>query len=213
MFAGVSYLFTLLKIVNKLLECTVHNHNPLIKRSLQFSPIHMKPNDGHDQAVPARIVDTRMKLLNSISRLLTSSLSATIHEASQKAMLKLLLCKPRNTITRIFGSELISRSHFPNKGILLMDAEDNNSFSNLLIYNDEQKRLELNGYPLQRGEKIELRLMGYWIAGTIQSDAGGWYLLTYDYVGIRLNAGLTARRPRYVLTIPPPREQFPSAFS
>jgi hypothetical protein len=83
-----------------------------------------------------------------------------------------------------------------------MDTEDTKNFCGLLVYNDEQKRLELKGYPLQRGEKIEIRLMGYWIPGFIQVDKGGWYLLTYDYVGIRLRAGLTARRFRHLLTFP-----------
>jgi hypothetical protein len=94
-----------------------------------------------------------------------------------------------------------------------MDVQDNRNFSGPLVYNDEQKRLELKGYPLRCGEKIEIRLMGYWIPGSIQLDKGGWYLLTYDYVGIRLRAGLTARRFHRLLTFPSPPEQFPNAFS
>lgn len=94
-----------------------------------------------------------------------------------------------------------------------MDAQDSRNFSGPLVYNDEQKRLELKGHPLLQGEKIEIRLMGFWIPGSIQLDKGGWYLLTYDYVGIRLHAGLTARLLRHVLTFPSPSEQFPNAFS
>lgn len=94
-----------------------------------------------------------------------------------------------------------------------MDVQDSRSFSGPLVYNGEQKRLELKGYPLQQGERIEIRLMGSWIPGSIQLDKGGWYLLTYDYVGIRLRAGLTARHVRHMLTFPSPPEAFPNAFS
>lgn len=94
-----------------------------------------------------------------------------------------------------------------------MDVQDNRNFSGPLIYNDEEKCLELKGYPLQYGEKIEIRLMGYWIPGSIQLDKGGWYLLTYDYVGIRLRAGLTVRRCSQRLTTSSPAKQFPNAFS
>lgn len=94
-----------------------------------------------------------------------------------------------------------------------MDVQNSKSFSGPLIYNDEQKRLELKEYPLTQGERIEIRLMGYWIPGSIQLDKGGWYLLTYDYVGIRLHAGLTARRLQNMLSFPSSPEEFPNAFS
>jgi Domain of unknown function (DUF5348) len=125
--------------------------------------------------------------------------------------LKLFLYKPRNTNTCYFGIHLISEYLF-FKGIF-MDVQDNRKSSGPLIYNDEQKQLELKGYPLQRGERIEIRLMGYWIPGSIQLDKGGWYLLTYDYVGIRLHAGLMARRLRHEFTFLSASEQFPNALS
>lgn len=94
-----------------------------------------------------------------------------------------------------------------------MDVQDSRSSSGPLVYNDEQKRLELKEYPLLQGERIEIRLMGHWIPGSMQLDKGGWYLLTYDYVGIRLHAGLTARRLHHMLTFPSSSEECPNAFS
>lgn len=62
-----------------------------------------------------------------------------------------------------------------------------------LIYNSEYNCLELDGYELQTGENIEIRVFGSWIPGQIAVDAGGWYLFTLDHVGIRLHTGLPAR--------------------
>jgi hypothetical protein len=70
-----------------------------------------------------------------------------------------------------------------------------NDFSGIITYNDEQQMLEINGDPLQQNEQVEITVMGYWIAGSVQQDTGGWYLLTDDEVGIRLRTGLRARRP------------------
>ncbi len=53
--------------------------------------------------------------------------------------------------------------------------------------------LELNGDRLKPGDGLELCVFGHWIAGRVDVDAGGWYLLTRDHVGIRLRAGLRAR--------------------
>lgn len=57
--------------------------------------------------------------------------------------------------------------------------------------------LELNGEPLRCGEPLELRVMGYWLRGTLCVDSGGWFLQTADQVGIRLRSGLPARRPSH----------------
>jgi hypothetical protein len=67
-------------------------------------------------------------------------------------------------------------------------------FSGIITCTDEQQYLEINGHPLQRNEQIEIAVMGYWIAGSVQQDKGGWYLLTDDEIGIRLRTGLRARR-------------------
>jgi Domain of unknown function (DUF5348) len=63
----------------------------------------------------------------------------------------------------------------------------------LLTYNHEKKHLELNNILLRCGTSIEIRVIGYWIPGSVQHDNGGWYLLTVDHVGLRLHPGLTAR--------------------
>ncbi|GHO90230.1 hypothetical protein KSF_002780 [Reticulibacter mediterranei] len=70
-------------------------------------------------------------------------------------------------------------------------------FSGVIICTDEYQWLEISGSPLQMNEQIEIAVMGYWITGSIQRDAGGWYLLTDDEVGIRLRTGLRARRPLF----------------
>jgi hypothetical protein len=66
-----------------------------------------------------------------------------------------------------------------------------------LAYNLEHKRLELNGNLLHYGDRLELRILGYWIPGQIAHDDAGWYLCTHDGVGVRLRSGLTARYNTY----------------
>ena len=75
-------------------------------------------------------------------------------------------------------------------------ADDSNNTqiaTGTLIYNSECNCLELDGYELQSGENIEIRVFGSWIPGQIAVDSGGWYLFTLDHVGIRLHTGLPAR--------------------
>jgi CheY-like chemotaxis protein len=67
---------------------------------------------------------------------------------------------------------------------------------NRLIYNQEQNCLELHGSLLQVGDVIEVAIMGHWIPGQVHRDASGWYLLTLDHVGIRLQPGVHARFER-----------------
>src|ERR671931_177999 len=62
-----------------------------------------------------------------------------------------------------------------------------------LIIHEKDGLLELNGFLLQTGDQVEIRLMGGFIPGTIAHDQRGWYLLTSNSVGIRLQAGLHAR--------------------
>ena len=65
--------------------------------------------------------------------------------------------------------------------------------SGTLIHHQEQKLLELNGLALRQKERVEVRIMGHWIAGQLGKDAKGWHLTTSDKVEIRLRSGLTAR--------------------
>ena len=65
--------------------------------------------------------------------------------------------------------------------------------SGTLIYHQEPKRLELKGLALRQRERVEVRIMGHWIAGQLGKDAKGWHLTTSDKVEIRLRSGLTAR--------------------
>src|SRR2546421_7195164 len=62
-----------------------------------------------------------------------------------------------------------------------------------LMYNSERDSLELDAYELQKGERVEISVFGYWIPGQVASDTSGWHLLTPDQVEIRLHSGLTAR--------------------
>lgn len=63
----------------------------------------------------------------------------------------------------------------------------------IFCYNNERRQLELFDLPLQRGRLIEVWVYDDWLPGHLQRDASGWYLLTFDYVEIRLRAGLCAR--------------------
>lgn len=65
--------------------------------------------------------------------------------------------------------------------------------SEQLIMHEKDGLLELTGFLLQVGDQIAIRLIGSWVRGTIAHDPWGWYLLTKDGVGIRLQTGLAAR--------------------
>ncbi len=67
------------------------------------------------------------------------------------------------------------------------------SGSGKLLFNKEYNSLELDGYELQNGESIEIRVFGSWVPGKVAVDSSGWYLHTLDQVGIRLQTGLPAR--------------------
>jgi FixJ family two-component response regulator len=75
----------------------------------------------------------------------------------------------------------------------MADAETTRTTTGTLIYNSECTCLELDGYELQQGENIEIRVFGSWIPGQVAVDNGGWYLFTLDHVGVRLHTGLPAR--------------------
>jgi Domain of unknown function (DUF5348) len=62
-----------------------------------------------------------------------------------------------------------------------------------LIVHQKDGLLELDGFLLQVGDRVEIRLIGSWVPGTIAHDRQGWYFLTPDQVGIRLQTGLFAR--------------------
>jgi len=65
--------------------------------------------------------------------------------------------------------------------------------SEQLIMHQKDSLLELNGFLLQAGDQIAIRLIGTWVCGTIAHDQWGWYLLTRNDTGIRLQTGLSAR--------------------
>ena len=81
--------------------------------------------------------------------------------------------------------------------------------SGTLIYHQEQKLLELNGLALRQRERVEVRIMGHWIAGQLSKDAKGWYLTTSDKVEIRLRSGLTARLAQAGLSSELPIDEHP----
>ena len=72
----------------------------------------------------------------------------------------------------------------------------------LIVY-EKEGRLELEGFLLQTGDQLEIRLVGFWVPGTIAHDQRGWYFLTQNQVGIRLQTGLSARS----LLLPSPTKQ------
>jgi CheY-like chemotaxis protein len=82
--------------------------------------------------------------------------------------------------------------------------------SGTLIYHQEQKLLELNGLALRQRERVEVRIMGHWIAGQLSKDAKGWYLTTSDKVEIRLRSGLTARLAQAGMSSELPIDEHPN---
>jgi hypothetical protein len=62
-----------------------------------------------------------------------------------------------------------------------------------LIVHERAGLLELDSFLLQTGDQVEIRLIGAFVRGIIAHDQRGWYLLTRDQVGIRLQTGLLAR--------------------
>jgi hypothetical protein len=75
----------------------------------------------------------------------------------------------------------------------MIEERKSKLLTGILIDHKIQTSLALNEHHLQCGDQIEVRVMGYWIPGSLQQDTSGWYLLTQDHVGIRLRSGLTAR--------------------
>jgi hypothetical protein len=61
-----------------------------------------------------------------------------------------------------------------------------------LIIHEKDGLLELDGFLLQTGDQVEIRLVGAFVPGIIAHDRRGWYFLTSDRVGIRLQTGLFA---------------------
>lgn len=62
-----------------------------------------------------------------------------------------------------------------------------------LIIHEKDGSLELDGFLLQIGDQMELRILGSWLPGSIGHDKRGWYFLTPNKGGIRLHTGLLAR--------------------
>jgi hypothetical protein len=63
-------------------------------------------------------------------------------------------------------------------------------------YNSDNKGLELEGKLISNGALIEVCVFGHWIPGYTALDPTGWYVLTLDQVGIRLQPGILARFSR-----------------
>jgi len=86
----------------------------------------------------------------------------------------------------------------------MIDERMNSTTIGIIVYSHEQKRLELEGYPLDCGDRIELLVFTHWIPGTVQLSASGWYMLTLENdVGIRLQTGLTARCHKEICLVTP----------
>ena len=62
-----------------------------------------------------------------------------------------------------------------------------------LIIHQKDGLLELDGFLLQAGDRAEIRVLGSWVPGIIAHDKRGWYFLTPDQAGIRLQTGLVTR--------------------
>ncbi len=76
----------------------------------------------------------------------------------------------------------------------MIDERMNSTTIGIIVYNQERKRWELNDYPLDCGDQIDLLVFRHWIPGTLQLGASGWFLLTLaNNVAIRIKTGMTAR--------------------
>jgi hypothetical protein len=62
-----------------------------------------------------------------------------------------------------------------------------------IVLHQKDNLLELDSLFLHTGDRIECLLLGSWVAGEVAHDPQGWYLLTRDNVGIRLQTGLISR--------------------
>ena len=65
--------------------------------------------------------------------------------------------------------------------------------SGKLLYHQEQDAFELNGIALSPAMRIEIHLMGSWMAGQLTKDATGWHVITSDHLDIGLRSGFVAR--------------------
>ena len=72
---------------------------------------------------------------------------------------------------------------------------------NRFTYHFDRKHLELQGKLLALGDCVEICVFGQWIPGSLGLDETGWYLLTFNQTGIRLQPGLLAR---FLEKTPPP---------
>jgi FixJ family two-component response regulator len=77
-----------------------------------------------------------------------------------------------------------------------------NKSTGLLVYDSQLDRLLLDGQVLEEGASVEIHVFDAWISGLIERDAGGWYLITRDQVGIRLHTGLLARMDEEAVAVP-----------
>jgi hypothetical protein len=63
-----------------------------------------------------------------------------------------------------------------------------------LIIFEQDGTLELDGFPLQIGDWVQILISGSWISGSIVRDRlGGWHIQTGERTGIRLQTGFIAR--------------------
>lgn len=62
-----------------------------------------------------------------------------------------------------------------------------------LIIHQENDLLELNGFLLQVGDKVEILDLSSWIPGVVAHDKQGWHLRTRERTDIGLQTGLLAR--------------------
>jgi hypothetical protein len=68
-------------------------------------------------------------------------------------------------------------------------------------YNQKHHRLQLQGKLISDGDLVEVCVLGHWLLGRLGLDSTGWYLLTADQIGIRLQEGIRARFPEGTLAV------------
>ncbi|GCE25491.1 hypothetical protein KDA_09750 [Dictyobacter alpinus] len=79
----------------------------------------------------------------------------------------------------------------------MMDENITHELTGMLVFDEERNHLLLDGHELSCDEQIEIRVFGSWVPGQVAMDSAGWYLMTLDQVGIRLQGGLPARSSEF----------------
>jgi len=96
-------------------------------------------------------------------------------------------------ILSLSEAKVLTSFHYANRILRQNMKEISQHSMGPLIIHHENDLLELNGFLLQVGDRVEILQLSSWIAGILAHDEEGWHLQTRDRIDIRLQTGLLAR--------------------